>query len=281
MEALAQDLRYAWRGLRNQPGFAALAVLTLALGIGATTTMYSVIYNVLFDPFPYVNADRVVAFQIRQADRANQPGRTFYQTPEWLDYKEQSHVFEECIATSNEDVLLTTSDGTLQFDGAIVSDNMFTFLGVPPLYGRGLTPADAKPGAPPVFVMAYKMWTKYYNFDPTVVGRTFTLNGIVSTCVGVMPRRFTKMDADLYRPIAMERSNPDIKDEYYMFQGKVKPGVTLAQVEADIGVIAKQLATVYPRNYPENGKFVVKAVSWVDNIIGPFRQTLLTLAATV
>ncbi len=264
MESLGQDIRYALRGLRNQPAFAALAVLTLALGIGATTTMYSVIYNVLYDPFPYKDADRVVTFQIRPLDRANQSGgRTFFQGPEWLDYKEQNHVYEEIVATTSEDVLMTTNEGTLQF------------------YGRGLTPADAKPGAPPVFVMAYKMWTKYYNFDPTVVGRTFTLNGIVTTCVGVMPRRFTKMNADLYRPIAMERSNPDLKDQFFMFQGKVKPGVTLAQVEADIGVLAPQLAKVYPRNYPENGRFVVKAVSWVDNIIGPFRQTLTTLAATV
>ena len=281
MDSLWQDLRYGFRGFRNQPGFTVLAVITLALGIGATTTMYSVIYNVLFDPFPYKESERVVTFQIRQSDRPDRGGRSFFQGPEWLDYKEQNHVYEEIVATTSEDILMTTPEGTLQFDGGIVSDNMFSFLGVPPLYGRGLTPADAKPGAPPVFVMAYKMWTKHFNFDPTVVGRTFTLNGVVTTCVGVMPRRFTKMAADLYRPVVMERSNPAIKDQYFMFQGKVKPGVTLAQVEADISVIAKNLATVYPRNYPEGGKFFVKAVSWVDNIIGPFRQTLTTLAAAV
>src|SRR3954466_6001322 len=154
MESLGQDIRYALRGLRNQPGFAALAVLTLALGIGATTTMYSVIYNVLFDPFPYVDANRVIAFQIHQADRANQPGgRTFFQTAEWLDYKEQNHVFEDVIATTGRDVLMKTDEGTVQFSGSLVSDNLFSFLGVPPLYGRGLLPDDAKPGAPPVFVM--------------------------------------------------------------------------------------------------------------------------------
>jgi putative ABC transport system permease protein len=281
MDSLWQDLRYALRGLRNQPGFAALAVLTLALGIGATTTMYSVIYNVLFDPFPYVDADRVVAFQIRPTERANQTGRSYFQTSEWLDYKEKNHVFEECIATGPEDVLMTTTEGTLQFTGALVSENMFTFLGVPPLYGRGLAPSDAQPGAPPVFVMAHKMWTKHYNFDPSVVGRTFTLNGIPVTCVGVMPPRFTKMAADLYRPIVLDRANPEIKDQYFMFQARPKPGVTLQQIEADITVLAKQLATVYPRNYPEGGKFIVKAVTWVDNVIGPFRRTLTTLGAAV
>src|SRR5215212_2053645 len=138
MDSLWQDLRYGLRGLRNQPGFAALAVLTLALGVGATTAMFSVIYNVLFDPFPYKDANRVVAFQIRQADRANQPGRSFYQTPEWLDYQAQAHVFEEVIATGNQDVLLTTNDGTEQLDGGLMSENMFTFLGVPALLGRTL-----------------------------------------------------------------------------------------------------------------------------------------------
>jgi putative ABC transport system permease protein len=281
MDSPWQDVRYAFRGLWNQAGFAALAVLTLALGIGATTTMYSVIYNVLFDPFPYKESERVVTFQIREADRATRGGRSFFQGPEWLDYKEQTHVYDEIVATTAEDVLMTTTEGTLQFDGGIVSDNMFSFLGVAPLYGRGLTPDDARPGAAPVFVMAYKMWTKHFNMDPTVVGRTFTLNGVQTACVGVMPRRFTKMNADLYRTISMDRANPEIKDKYFMFQGKVKRGITLAQVEADIGVIAKRLATVYPRNYPEDGKFIVKAVSWVDNIIGPFRQTLTTLAAAV
>src|SRR5215212_6981580 len=128
MDSLWQDLRYGLRGLRNQPGFAALAVLTLALGVGATTAMFSVIYNVLFDPFPYKDANRVVAFQIRPTERANQSGRSWYQTPEWLDYQAQNHVFEEAIASGNEDVLLTTSEGTEQFGGALVSENMFTFL---------------------------------------------------------------------------------------------------------------------------------------------------------
>jgi predicted permease len=281
MDSFWQDFRYALRGLRNQPGFAALAVLTLALGIGATTTMYSVIYNVLFDPFPYVDTDRIVNLQVRQADRANQPGRSYFQTSEWLDYQEQNHVFEECIATGPDDTLLTTSDGTLRFTGAFVSDNMFTFLGVPPLLGRGLASADAKAGAPPVFVMAHKMWAKHYNFDPAVVGRTFTLNGIPTTCVGVMPSRFTKMNADVFKPIVLDRANAAIAGQYFMLQARMKRGVTIEQVEADIGVLAKQISTVYPRNYPEGGKFIVKAVSWVDNVIGPFRKTLTTLGAAV
>jgi putative ABC transport system permease protein len=279
MDSLWQDLRYGLRGLRNQPGFAALAVLTLALGVGATTAMFSVIYNVLFDPFPYKDANRVIAFQIRPTDRANQSGRSWFQTPEWLDYRAQSQVFEEVIATGNQDVLLTTTDGTEQLDGGLVSDNMFTFLGVPPVLGRALTPDDAKPGASPVFVMAYKMWSKHFNLDPGVVNRTFTMNGVPTTCVGVMPRRFTKMNADLYLPVVLDRADPRVSEQYFMFQARLKPGVTNQQAEAEISVLAQQLSKVYPRNYPP--KFIVKVVSWVDNVVGGFRKTLSQLAAAV
>ena len=279
METLWQDLRYGLRGLRNQPGFTVLAVLTLALGVGATTAMFSVIYNVLFDPFPYRNADRVVAFQIRPADRPNQTGRSWFQTAEWLDYKAQSQVFDEVIATGSMDVLLTTPEGTEQFDGGTVSENMFTFLGVPPLVGRALTPEDAKPGAAPVFVMAYKMWSKHYNFDPGVVDRTFTLNGVPTTCVGVMPRRFTKMNADLYLPIVLDRADPRLSEQYFMFQATLKPGVSHQQAEAELTLLAQQFAKVYPRNYPP--KFVVRVVSWVDNVVGGFRKTLTQLSAAV
>src|SRR5882724_10482343 len=112
MDSSWQGLRYALRGLRNQPSFTMLAVLTLALGIGAATTMFSVIQNVLLDPFPYKEANRVVAFQIRDASRANQGGRTVFQTPEFLDYVAECKSFEEVIAGGGEDVLYETPEGT-------------------------------------------------------------------------------------------------------------------------------------------------------------------------
>ena len=118
---LPSDLAFALRRLGHARMFALTCILTLALGIGATTTMYSVIYNVLFDPFPYKDSERVVTFQIRQSDRPNQGGRSFFQGPEWLDLKEQNHVYDEIVATTSEDVLMTTSDSTLQFDGGVVS----------------------------------------------------------------------------------------------------------------------------------------------------------------
>src|SRR5262245_49977022 len=279
MQTIWQDIRYGVRGFRKQPGFTALAVLTLALGIGAATTIFSVIQNVLLDPFPYVNADRVGMIQIHDTSSSRPGGRTAFQAAEFLDYEAENHFFEEVIGGGFEDVLLTTGEGTQQFNGGLVTGNTFQFLGVPALAGRVITPDDAKPGAPPVFVMAHRMWLSHYNLDPQIIGRTFTLNGVATTLVGIMPPRFTKMAADLYRPFRIDRADPEQIRRYYIFQARLKPGVTLAQASADVELIARRLATVYPQNYPK--QFSVRVISWVDNVVGQFKTTLYTLAAAV
>src|SRR5262245_54567522 len=125
METTWHDLRSAVRRLRGEPGFAALAVLTLALGIGAATSIFSVIQNVLFDPFPYRDAHRVVAIQIHDAASGRPGGRGAFQVAEFLDYQEQNHVFEEVIGGTTEDVLYTTGEGTELFDGGLVTPNLF------------------------------------------------------------------------------------------------------------------------------------------------------------
>src|SRR5439155_23119033 len=131
-------------------------------------------------------------------------GRTYYRTPEFLDYREQSHIFSEVIGGTGDDVLWSSDSGGMeQFNGGYVTPNTFQFLGVPALLGRGVVPDDARPGAPPVFVMAYKMWLKHHNLDPSVLGRTYVLNGVPTTLVGSMPPRFTKQAADLLRPMAL------------------------------------------------------------------------------
>ncbi len=279
MGTLLQDLKYGLRMLAKNPGFTAVAVLTLALGIGAATTIFSVIQNVLLDPFPYTDTKRVVLIEIHDVNGQYPGGRSGFQVPEFLDYQEQNHVFEDVIGGGWEDVLYTTGEGTEQFTGGYVTPNLFRFLGVPALLGRGITPDDAKPGAPPVFVMAYKMWNTRFNLDPGVLGRTFVLNGVPRTLVGIMPRRFTKLAADLWRPLALNRSDPENQQRYFVLQARLKPGVTLRQAEADIDVVAHRLAQVYPKNYPK--KFTVQVVTWLDWLVGQFRKTLYTLTAAV
>src|SRR5437762_11494677 len=136
MHSILQDFRYGLRGLRKQPGFALLAILALALGIGSTTTIFSVIENVLLDPFPYTDAHRIVSFEIHDSKQSRPGGRSWFKVPEFLDYQNQSHVFAEVIGGGNEDVLYTSGEGTEQFNGAYVTPNTFRFLGVPAMLGR-------------------------------------------------------------------------------------------------------------------------------------------------
>lgn len=279
MQTLWQDVSYGLRGILNRPGFAFLAILTLGLGMGATTTIFSAIQNILLDPFPYTDAHRVAAIQIHDLSSARPGGRTFFQVPEFLDYQEQNSVFEEVIGGTGEDVLLSTAEGTELYNGGLVTPNMFSFLGVPAVMGRVLTKEDSNPGAPPVFVMADKMWLKQYNRDPSILGQVFVLNGQPVTLVGIMGPRFTKLAADLWRPVRLDRADPQISRQYFMFQARLKPGVTLRQAAADVEVIARRLAKTYPDNYPK--QFSVNVISWVDSIVGPFKRNLYTLAAAV
>lgn len=279
MRSIWQDFRYGIRGFRKQPSFTCLAILTLALGIGSATTIFSVIQNILLDPFPYTDAARVVTFFIHDTTSSSPFGRSAFKVGDFLEYQEQNHVFEEAIGGGVEDVLYTTNQGTEQLDGGYVTPNTFRFLGVPALIGRTMIPDDARPGSPPVFVMAYKCWVKRFNSDPSILGKIFILNGVPTTLIGIMPVRFTKLGADLWRVQTLDRANPEADRQYFRFQARLKPGVTLKQVEADIDPIAHRLAQVSPKEYPKS--FNVRAQTWLDSLVLQFRTTLYTLAAAV
>jgi putative ABC transport system permease protein len=279
IEMMIQDLRYGARVLMKNPGFTLLAVLTLALGIGSTTTIFSAIQNILLDPFPYTDAHRVVTIRIHDTSSSRPGGRGWFQTPEFLDYQEQNHVFEEVIGVTGDDVLYDSGAGMEQFSGWYVTPNAFNFLGVPAQLGRGITPDDARPGAPPVFVMAHKLWVKRFNLDPSILGKTFTLNGTPTTLVGIMPPRFIFYDADIWIARAMERGAPRTNRDYWIFLAKLKPGVTAQQAQTDIEVIARRLAQIYPENYSQN--FSARIVSWFDSLFVDFREALYTIAAAV
>jgi putative ABC transport system permease protein len=279
MISVWQDLRYGLRGLIKQPSFTVLAILALALGIGSVTTIFSVIDNVLLDPFPYKDAGRIVMFGIHDLERGERGGRSFFSIPEFLDYQDQNHVFDRTVGSTNEDVLYTSREGTERFQGTNVTPNVFGFLGMPSLLGRGITPDDGKPGAAPVFVMSYKVWFKEFNLDPKVLGRTFVLNGKARTLVGVMPPRFTWFGADLWIPAALDRSDPEARQRYFLMAAHLKPGVTIRQAEADLDVIARRLAQVYPKEYPK--KFTMQVQTLAESVVGRFTTVLYTLLGAV
>ena len=280
MGTIGRDLRYALRSLRRNPAFTMIAALTLGLGIGAATTIFSVIQNVLFDPYPYAHTDRNVSLLIQDTSRPRSGGRAFFKVGEFLDYQEQIHSFEEVIAGGFEDVLYSTGEGTEQLTGALMSGNNFSFLGIPAALGRTLTPEDSRPGAPPVFVLSHRAWANRFGAEPGIVGKSFVLNGVPTTLVGVMPPRFHKMAADVYKPVRLDRADPaQQQSRFFRLQARLRPGVTREQAEAEANVVAERVSKLYPDEYPKT--FRAEVATWADSIVGQFKTTLYTLAAAV
>jgi putative ABC transport system permease protein len=282
METLRQDVRYALRTLGKAPGFTAVAILTLALGTGASTAIFSVIDNILMEPFPYADAGRLMSVQIHDTERNEPGGRSGYSGPELLDYMEQNHVFDRAIANDNEDVLYTSAEGTERFDGHLVTPNTFEFFGVPPLLGRVMQPADYEPGAPPVFLLRYKTWVNRFSADPAILNKTFVLNGTPRTLIGVMPPRFAWGDADMWIPEKPSRSamlTPRGFPRYWFLLGHLKPGVSTREAQADFLVIANRLSKVYPKDYPKH--FTVQIESLTNLVVGRFRTTLYIVLTAV
>jgi putative ABC transport system permease protein len=279
MTSLEQDVRYALRGFRKQPGFVAMAIVALGLGIGSATAIFSVVENVLFEPFPYREAERIVSVQVHDLKRNEPGGRGAYTTPEFLELRKQTHTLQDVVGINNLDVLYSTREGTERLQGVQVTSNTFGFLGIQPIRGRGLTPDDGKPGAPPVFVMSYKMWLKYCNGEPGVLGKTFTFNDEGRTLVGIMPPRFTYFGGDIWYPHDPSLAETDSGRSYFFLQGRLKPGATLRDVENEFEGVTHRLAKIYPDRYPE--KFNIHAENLTDMVVGRFRNTLLTLLAAV
>ncbi len=277
-----QDVRYAGRNLRKSPGFALVASITLALGIGASTAIFSVIENVLMEPFPYPDAKHFVSVQIHDTEQNQPGGRAGYSGPEFLDYVAQNHVFDGVIANDGGDVLYTYGEGTERFDGGYVTPGTFEFLGMPALVGRVMQPADYEPGAPPVFVLRYKSWVNRFNADPGILNKTFVLNGTSRTLIGVMPPRFGWGDSDLWIPEKPSRADttPTLGfNRYWFLLGHLKPGVSEREAQADLTVLAQHLSTVYPKDYPKH--FTVEVQSLTDLVVGKFRTTLFIVLVAV
>lgn len=276
---LWQDARFGLRTLFKDRVFLITAILALALGIGSTSAIFSVIDNVLLEPFPYTAQQRLAAVEIHDST-SNQPyGREGFFPPEFLDYQQQNHVFEDSIGVYQTRVLWTGQGATESWTGAHVTGNTFEFLGMGPLLGRYATPEDAKPGAPPVFVMSYKLWQKRFSGDPTILGKTFTLDDTPRTLVGIMPKRFAWWGAELWIPAYADHGETNLNADFFFLLGRLKPGLTLKSAQPDLSVVAQRLSKMYPKLYPK--KFDVRLVTLVENVVGRFRDTLYTLLAAV
>jgi putative ABC transport system permease protein len=272
-----RDVGYALRTLRRTPGFTAVAVMTLGLGIGATTVIYSVVRNVVLDPFPYSDSDRLVDVVVR--DGADRVFRGALPAAEFLDYMEQSDVFEDVAGAIGQGMHFTGETGTERVSVVLVTPNTLTFLGVPALFGRHFGPADVAPGAPKVAVLNHRTWMTRFGGDPAMVGRTIRLNGEQRIVVGIMPPRFEWHVGDFWIPSPVSRGSEGIDAMPRWFQARLRRGVTIEAAEAQMNVIARRRAAAFPRDYPPQSR--VQVVTIIDWVVGRFRQTLYTLFAAV
>jgi predicted permease len=277
LDDLRRDVGYALRTLRRTPGFTAVAIVTLALGIGSVTVIYSVVHNVLLEPFPYPHSRRMVDVVVR--DSSGNILRGALPVPEFLDYQEQSSAFEDVMGTQVEPMHFVTDAGAERLDVAWVTPNGFAFLGVQPLLGRVFGQADAAHGAPPVAVLNHRAWMTLFGGDSGVVGRSIVLNGEPRTLIGVMPPRFEWHVADLWIPGPLSRTDPAADRTFRWFQARLRPGVTVDEAEAQVNVIAARRATERPREYPERSH--VQVITVIDWVVGRFRGVLYTLFAAV
>ena len=278
---LWQDLRYAARTLCKSRAFAAVSIATLGLGIGAATSIFSVIHNVLLEPFPEKGAARMVFVRIHNTQQGQDQVRQGYTATEVLEFAENNHVFDGITAATGESVLYKREEGTEWFSGAKVTPGAFEFFGMPALHGRAMQTGDYEPGAPPVFVMRYKTWRERFSGDLSILNKTFVLNGTARTLIGIMPPRFAWYAADVYIPEKLTydaRGSAGSQPDWFVL-GRLRPGVSIQQAEADLTVIAQRLAKIYPQNYPRS--FSVQVRKRVDAVVGRFAATLYTVLAAV
>ena len=271
-----RDLRYAARALATAPGFTGVAVLTLALGIGSVTIIYSVINNVLFDPLPYPNSDRLVNLLIH--DLATGRVRGAFPAAEFLDYQQGTTAFEDVVGTLGTGVMHTDRERTEFLRGVWVTPNFFEFMGLAPLLGRGVVPEDSRPGAPPVVVLRHRAWVAFFGSDPGIVGRTIALDGVARTVVGVMPPRFTWHAADAWIPKPLDPAD-DPRTSARNFQARLKPGVTAEQAEAQLALVVARRARERPSEYPS--RYRIQVANVIEFTVGSFSTVLYTTLGAV
>ena len=281
METLLKDIRYGVRGLLKRPGFTVVAVLTLALGIGANTAIFSVVNAVLLRPLQFRDPDRLVMIWEDAAFLGfpkNTPAPANY-----VDWKTQSKSFEDVAATA-EWTFNLTGDGTPERVAAYgVTANFFPIFGVSPALGRGFTPDDDRPGAHKVAVISHELWQTRYGSDPQIVNRDIQLDGQKYTVVGVAPAGFQFFESDvrLWVPLALDAEQLASRGNHYLkVIARMKPGVTLNQAQADISAVMARIAKDHP-DETFNGKVGAFVMPLREQLTGDVRSSLFVLLVAV
>ena len=284
LETFVRDTRYAFRMLRKNPGFTAVAVLTLALGIGANTAIFSVVYAVLLKPLPYTNPDQLfTAFQANKQQGIAETGCSY---PNFEDWRAQNHVFSELAGILAHQLTLTERGEPSVVNTSVVTPELFALLDVKPLAGRIFYPADGKRGAPPVALVSEELWRSRFGADPNILGTSINLDKRPFTVIGIIPASFRTPFFNTKQEVWI----PLVQDPVFstfMAQrgthllpalGRLKLGVSVAQAQAEMDAISERLAREFPA---ENADWTVRLVPLQKEIVGSVRTALLVLLGAV
>src|SRR5215212_301151 len=251
METLLQDIRFGARMLFKSPGFMAVAIISLALGIGANTAVFSVVNAVLLKALPYQDPQSIVL--LWSEDKAQGSHRGQVSATDVAGYRARNHVFAEMSTYSDFRPVLTGAGEPERIFGAQVGDGFFDVMQVKPLLGRFFTPGEQVDGKDYVVVLGYGLWQKRFAGDPNIVGKTITLSARPYTVIGVMgadlhslPRGLLPAPAEFYRPIAEPPDEKERASRHLRAIARLKPGVTLAQAQAEMNLLARQLQIEHP-----------------------------------
>ena len=281
MSKFLQDLKFAIRRLLKSPGFTCIAILIMALGIGANTAIFSVVHTVLIEPLPYSDPARLVQIW-HVPPQSSFPGMTQFavSAANFLDWQKQNDVFSEMALYSGSSFDITGNGKPETVLACTVTSNFFAVLGVQPIYGRVFLPEEDQPGKNKEIILTYKLWQSRYGSDPNVVGKTVTLDGTPYNIVGVMGPKMTKPDfAQAWTPLGLTAQEASVRGEHHFLSvARLKPGVSLEQAQAEMNTISQRLAQDYPADDKGWGATVI---SLRDEVVGDVRPALLMMLGAV
>jgi predicted permease len=281
MDSLIKDIRYAIRGLRKRPGFTLVVVITLTLGIGANTAIFSVVNAVLLRSLPFKDPNRL-AIVWEEASFAGFPRNT-PAPANYLDWKNQNRSFEDMAATASTSFNLTGSGEPERVAAQSVSANFFSLLGVQPFPGRTFSSEEDNPGSNQVAILSYQLWRTRYGGAPEILNRDIQLNGEKYTVVGVMPAGFQFLDSEvrLWVPLALDKKEQSNRGGHYLtVVGRLKPEVNMIQAQSDMSTLMAHIAKDHP-NESFDGKLGAVVLPFKEQLVGETRRPLLVLSVAV
>ncbi len=281
MELLVKDIRYGLRGLLKRPGFTVIALITLALGIGANNAIFSVVNAVLLRPLQFRVPEQLVVVW-EEASFAGFPTNT-PAPANYIDWKNQNQSFSDMAAAASTSFNLTGDGEPERIQANSVNANFFQLFGVQPLLGRGFLPEEDQPGGSNVAVLSYSLWQSRYGGDRGIINREILLNGQKHTVVGVMPAgfQFLENEVRLWVPMAMDHDELANRDGHYLqIIARLKPGVVLSQAQADMNAVMQRIATDHPAD-TFDGKLGAVVVPLRDQLVGESRRSLTVLLVAV